>query len=223
VCVGVADDRPCLWVLAGTNGAGKSSIAGALLRQSGGEYFNPDEIARELREREPLLTVAEANAVAWRLGVSQLDAAVREGRDYFFETTLGGKTIAARLARALDAGHELRIWYAGLSSPELHLARVAARVRGGGHDIPEPDIRRRFDDSRRNLIALLPRLTELRVFDNSSQADLAALEPPQPRLVLHWRDGAIVAPADLRGTPAWAKPIVAQALKHARAGDPARL
>lgn len=212
----MADRAPCLWVLAGTNGAGKSSIAGAMLRQSGGEYFNPDEIARRLREREPALTAAEANAVAWRLGVSQLDDAVREGRDYFFETTLGGKTIAARLARALDAGHDVRIWYAGLESPELHLARVAARVLGGGHDIPERDVRRRFDDSRRNLIALLPRLTELKLFDNSLQADLEAGEAPRLKLVLHWRDGAIVAPEDLRHTPGWAKPIVAQALKHAR-------
>lgn len=201
-------------MLAGTNGAGKSSIAGELLRQSGGEYFNPDEIARLLREREPMLTATEANAVAWRLGVSQLDEAVREGRDYFFETTLGGKTIAARLSRALEAGHEVRIWYAGLESPELHLARVAARVLGGGHDIPEQDIRRRFDDSRRNVIALLPRLTELKLFDNSAQADLAAGEPPELQLVLHWREGAIPAPADLRATPGWAKPIVAQALKH---------
>lgn len=212
----MADRPPCLWVLAGTNGAGKSSIAGALLRQSGGEYFNPDEIARKLREREPMLTPTEANAVAWRLGVSQLDEALRDGRDYFFETTLGGKTIAARLARALDAGHEVRIWYAGLESPELHLARVAARVLGGGHDIPEQDIRRRFDDSRRNLIALLPRLNELKLFDNSLQADVPGGQAPELKLVLHWRDGEVVAPSDLRATPGWAKPIVAQALKHAR-------
>ncbi len=213
----MVDRRAAIWVLAGTNGAGKSSIAGAMLRESGGEYFNPDELAARLREREPALAIAQANAAAWTVGVHQLEEAVRLGHDYFFETTLGGRTIPALLERALAAGCELRIWYAGLESPELHIARVAARVQAGGHDIPERDIRRRYDGSRRNLIALLPRLTELKVYDNSPAADLAAGEAPEPRLLLHWRDAAIVAPRNLARTPQWAKPIVAQAMKSAAA------
>jgi len=203
-----------IWVLAGTNGAGKSSLAGAMIRESGGEYWNPDEAARELRARNPKLEQAEANALAWRLGVAQLDRALREGRDYFFETTLGGETIADRLEQAMEAGHDVRIWYAGLATPEAHLARVAARVRAGGHDIPEADVRRRFDRSRLNLIALLPQLTELKVYDNSTEADPARGRAPAPTLVLHMREGEIVGPRDLRKTPAWAKPIVAAALKQ---------
>ncbi|MEO6025767.1 MAG: hypothetical protein ABIR79_02740 [Candidatus Binatia bacterium] len=50
---------------------------------------------------------------------------------------------------------------AGLSSPERHLARVAARVRCGGHDIPEHDVRRRYDERRHNLVVLLSRLRAL--------------------------------------------------------------
>ena len=97
----MADQRPCLWVLAGTNGAGKSSIGGALLRQSGGDYFNPDEVAASILRRERSLSREQANARAWVLGVRLLDDAIRFGRDHFFETTLGGDTIAARLMRAL--------------------------------------------------------------------------------------------------------------------------
>jgi predicted ABC-type ATPase len=211
----VAERQPCIWVLAGTNGAGKSSIAGALLRQSGGEYFNPDEVALKLRRRNSALDQTQANAAAWTLGVRQLDQALRAGHDYFFETTLGGDSITARLEQALAQGHQVRIWYAGLGTPEQHIARVAARVRGGGHDIPEEAIRRRWDSSRRNLIALLPQLTELKVYDNSAEADFARAKAPQPRLLLHWRDGQLLGPDGLRATPAWAKPIVAQALKHA--------
>lgn len=186
-----------------------------MLRQGGGEYFNPDEVAAELRRRDAALQPTEANALAWRIGVRQLDRAVQEGLDYFFETTLGGRTITERLHGALAAGCEVRIWYAALDSPQRHIARVATRVKHGGHDIPEPDIRKRYDSSRRNLISLLPQLTELRLFDNSFEADPNKGSVPKPRLVLHVRDGKILAPKDLSKTPEWAKPIVAQAMKHA--------
>lgn len=202
----------CIWVLAGTNGSGKSSIAGALLRRSGGDYYNPDEVARKLRARRPELTQREANAAAWAAGVRLLDDAIRERRDHFFETTLGGSTIAGRLERALDEGLEVRIWYVGLTSPELHLERITARVARGGHDIPEADVRRRYDASRRTLIRLIPRLDELRVLDNSADADPEAGHLPRPVELLHLRDGEIVVLADPRLVPEWAKPIVAAAI-----------
>lgn len=186
-----------------------------MLRQAGGDYFNPDEIAKRLRTRERSLTAAEANAAAWTAGVRQLDRAIRQGNEYFFETTLGGATIASRLESAVAQGRDVRIWYAGLRTPELHMARVAARVRSGGHDIAERDIRRRYDDSRRNLIRLLPLLKELKVYDNSYEADPLEGKTPKPVLVLHLRNGRIVGPNELERTPDWAKPIVARALKLA--------
>jgi predicted ABC-type ATPase len=206
---------PCIWVLAGTNGAGKSSIAGALLRRSGGDYFNPDEVARRLRSERPGLTSSEANAAAWSAGVGLLDAAIAERRDHFFETTLGGSTITGKLDHALDRGFEVRIWYTGLASPELHLQRIAARVAQGGHDIPEADVRRRYDASRRNLIRLIPRLTELRMFDNSAEADPAAGRTPKPRQLLQLRYGELVALAEPWSMPEWAKPIAAAAIQAA--------
>jgi predicted ABC-type ATPase len=212
----VAEGAPCIWVLAGTNGAGKSSIGGAMIRESGGAYFNPDEVAKQLRTRNPKLDQAEANALAWKLGVAQLDRAIREKLDYSFETTLGGKTITEKLELAMKSGHDVRIWYASLASPEAHLARVAARVRAGGHDIPEADVRRRFDQSRLNLIALLPRLAELKLYDNSHEGSPTLGAQPKPKLVLHLRERAIVAPKGLSKTPAWAKPIVARALQLTR-------
>ena len=154
---------PRLYVLGGVNGAGKSSVGGAMIRAAGTDYFNPDEAARALIAANPGLEQVKANAVAWRQGKRLLERAISERLDFAFETTLGGGTMAGLLADAAAAGFEVRIWYVGLASPEAHLARVRQRVAGGGHDIPEADIRRRWRHSRQNLVRLLPTLTELRV------------------------------------------------------------
>jgi predicted ABC-type ATPase len=200
-------------VLAGVNGAGKSSVAGAMIRAAGSDYYNPDEAARRLIAANPGLEQVKANAAAWRQGKRLLERAVAERLDFAFETTLGGSTMTKILADAAAAGFEVRIFYVGLASPELHIARVRQRVQAGGHDIPEADILRRWRHSRMNLVGLLPELTELRVYDNSTQADPFAGEAPQPVLVLHVVRGEIVAPSDLTKTPTWARPIVAAALK----------
>lgn len=203
---------PRLYVLAGVNGAGKSSIGGAMFRASGTDYFNPDEAARKLIAANPGLDQVKANASAWHEGRRLLERAIQERKDFAFETTLGGSTMPRLLIEAASQGSEVRIWYVGLASPDLHIERVRNRVRAGGHDIPESSIRRRWRHSRLNLVALLPHLAELRVYDNSAEADPAAGHAPRPVLVLHLDRGEIVGPPDLSSTPDWAKPIVAAAL-----------
>lgn len=203
-----------IYVLAGVNGAGKSSIAGAAFRALGADYFNPDEVSRLLMTAHPQMDQRQANSIAWQKGKELLERAMAERLDYAFETTLGATTIPRLLEEAASRGFELHVWYVGLSSPKLHLDRVRARVRKGGHDIPEADIRRRYRHSRMNLIHLLPALSALRVYDNSREADPADGKMPVPRLVLHLENGKISGPKDLSQTPDWAKPIVAAALKH---------
>ena len=204
---------PCIYVLAGTNGAGKSSIAGAMFLQEGVEYFNPDEAARLILSTNPGITQVEANSAAWQEGRRLLERAIAERGNFAFETTLGGNTIPARLERALLSGIEVHIWYLGLSTPELHIARVRSRVEKGGHDVPEARIRDRYDRGRLNLIHLLPKLTELRVYDNSEEADPHTGVAPEPKLVLHLVRGKIVSSCDLTRTPEWAKPVLASAMK----------
>ena len=202
-----------IYVLAGVNGAGKSSIGGAAFRMLGADYYNPDEAARAVMAANRGLAQSDANGLAWRQGKLLLERAIAKRLDFAFETTLGANTIPQLLADAAGKGIEVRIWYAGLSSPELHITRVRARVRRGGHDIPEADIRRRYVHSRLNLIELLPKLAALRMFDNSAEADPELARAPVPMLVLHMERGRIVGPPDLSGTPGWAKPIVAAGLK----------
>ena len=198
-------------MLAGVNGAGKSSIVGATIRAAGADYFNPDEAARALMSANPGHDQVKANALAWQEGKRLLERAIAERLDFALETTLGGNTIPRLLVDAASQGFEVRMWYVGLDSPQAHIARVRHRVEAGGHDIPEAAIRRRWRHSRQNLIQLLPALTELRVYDNSADADPATGRAPRPVLVLHVQRGRVVGPDDLSPTPEWAKPIVAAA------------
>lgn len=207
-------------VLAGVNGAGKSSIGGEFAETSSDFYFNPDTIAAKIRSLHPDISPNQANGHAWHIGKELLEQAIEEGKDYRFETTLGGRSITRLLQKAAESGHQLNVWYCGLASPELHLRRVRARVNSGGHDIPENKIRERWNSSRENLIRLLPYIHHLRVFDNSIESDPAAGHPPQPVLILEMKNQRITAPADLTRAPEWAQPIVAAALRlHRQSGS----
>ena len=210
--------RPVLLVLAGVNGAGKSSIGGnVMLRRAGMAWFNPDTYTRLLLQGG--VPPVEANARAWQHGVDLIDQAIAAGHSHAFETTLGGNTIPQKIAAAAKT-HDVLVWFCGLRSPEQHLARVATRVAAGGHDIPEAKIRERWVNAPLNLIALMPHLAELRVYDNS--ADAATGEPvPDPMPVLHVRAGAVHFPltlADLERTPEWAKGIVRAAREFQLSG-----
>lgn len=212
--------RPVLYVLAGVNGAGKSSIGGHVLQEAGLNWFNPDVFAREL-VCETGCSQPAANAAAWQEGLRRLDDAIATRRNHAFETTLGGKTIAARLHGAA-ATHDVLMWFCGLATPELHLARVQARVSRGGHDIPEAKIRERFTTSREHLIALMPALAQLQIHDNSADAPAGA-PIPDPLLLAQLEGGRLLWPvtvADLKRTPDWAKPLLEAALTLHASGTP---
>ena len=203
---------PRIYVLAGVNGAGKSSIGGAMLAEAGIEFYNPDSAAREFHLKLPGISQEEANGLAWQEGRRLLEKAIDERKDFTFETTLGGNTMASLLEKASGAGFEVRIWYVGLESADLHIARVRSRVAMGGHDIPEAKIRERYARSRMKLIELLPHLAELKVFDNTEEGDPQKGQAPSPKLLLHMKWGKIVSSSDLSLVPPWAKPILPAAI-----------
>lgn len=204
---------PILHVLAGVNGAGKSSIGGHVLTQAGLSWYNPDSLAHAL-VTEKGYEQQEANALAWEEGQRQLTTALELGQDFAFETTLGGATVTRNIAKAVHS-HEIHIWYCGLNSPELHLARVRQRVASGGHDIPEEKIRERWAKSMANLIKLMPLAAQLNIYDNSAQGEHGQ-QPPAPQLLLSLRGGKRAYPATLeqaKNTPDWAKPALEAAFE----------
>jgi predicted ABC-type ATPase len=206
--------RPVILVLAGVDGAGKSSVGGHRLAQAGLGWFNPDTFARELMGNTGG-NQGTANAAAWTEGMRRLDVAISAGESYAFETTLGGRTVAAKLLAATRT-HDVVVWFCGLASPEQHIERVRARVAAGGHPIAEAKIRERYDSSRLNLVALLPHLAQVMIYDNSVQA-APGEAVPDPVLVAKVVAGRLAWPADaeaLARTPDWAKPLLAAALAN---------
>lgn len=206
--------RPILYVLAGVNGAGKSSIGGYHLEQLGLTWFNPDTFARELIA-DIGCDQGEANAAAWQEGMRRLDDAVLHGTHYAFETTLGGRTVPAKIMAATKT-HAVFMLFCGLSSPEQHIARVKARVAAGGHDIPEAKIRERYSTALENLISLMPHLSYLQIYDNSVEVEIHEAIP-DPTLVAVMEAGRLISPlpddmAALERTPDWAKPLLEAAL-----------
>ena len=190
-------------IIAGVNGAGKSSVAGAYIVKSEGHYHNPDEVARELLQANASLSQDEANSLAWTRGRDQLIRSILEGGHFNMETTLGGDSICRFLHNAIDAGRDVRIIFVGLASPEMHMERVAARVAKGGHDIPEEAIRRRWKTAIQNMMSLIPRCAEVRVIDNSAPVDDTG---PHPLVLFALKNGQLTTQfAD--PMPEWAKPL----------------
>lgn len=208
--------RPFVLVLAGVNGAGKSSVGGALLADHGLAWYNPDSYARELVAQLGL-EVEEANGRAWEYGRAQLAAAIAGRRSHAFETTLGAHTIPDLLAQAARS-HDVIMIFCGLATAEMHLRRVQARVAAGGHDIPVEKIRECWTGSRMNLIRLMPLLARLQVFDNSTEA-APGEAIADPVLLLEMAGGRLLFPAvddaaTLAATPDWARPIVQAAIEQ---------
>jgi hypothetical protein len=98
-------------VVAGTNGAGKSSIANGFMPEPRSHYFNPDAFASALTVAGKPPT--EANALVWRMGYDRLRAAIDRGDRFTFETTLGGESIIAELHRALTLRREVHVCTSG--------------------------------------------------------------------------------------------------------------
>ena len=196
-------------VIAGVNGAGKSSVVGSSFRKKGVPYFNPDEKAQALLAENPKLELAEANGLAWTYGFQLLTQSVSDNLEFIFETTLGGNSVPEKLHEAADAGQGLGIIFCGLESPELHMDRVKARVKRGGHDIPEEKIRARWTRSISNMAMLIPKCQHVKVYDNSCPLIDGK---PKPILLFSMNQGRFKS-QPIKDMPNWAKPLAAVAIE----------
>jgi predicted ABC-type ATPase len=135
-------------IIAGPNGAGKTTFARAFLPEEAQcpRFINADLIAAGL---SPFAPEAEAFK-AGRLMLGEIAVCTAKGESFGFETTLSGLGYLRQIEGWRQQGYHVALFFLSLPTPELAIARVAERVKQGGHNIPEPVIRRRFSAGKSN-------------------------------------------------------------------------
>ena len=157
---------PNLYIIAGCNGAGKTTASFTVLPEmlDCDEFINADEIARGLSPLNPERAAIEAG----RLMLTKIDRLIHNKKDFAFETTLATKSYVNTVQLAKQNGYQIILVYFWLDSVSLAIERVKTRVYDGGHNIPEPVILRRYYSGLSNLFKLyLPICDYWMIFDNS--------------------------------------------------------
>lgn len=155
-----------LYIISGCNGAGKTTASYTVLPEilNCKEFVNADEIARGLSPFNPESVSIEAG----RLMLQRIDFLLEKDTSFSIETTLSTKSYINLVRRAQEKGFSVRILFFWLNSPELAIRRVAERVAKGGHNIPEPIIRRRYTAGLKNLFNLfMDQVDYWDIYDNS--------------------------------------------------------
>jgi predicted ABC-type ATPase len=177
--------RPTIYVIAGCNGAGKTTFAKEFLPNEVKclRFLNADEIARGL---SPLKPSAGAMA-AGRLLLTQVRECILRRETFALESTLSGKTYVRLFKEAKRLGYEIELHYLWIPSAILAVARVRQRVQLGGHNVPALDVRRRFKRSLVHLLSdYLPlaaswaiwdsRVNPVKQFANSMETDIDSVK-----------------------------------------------
>ena len=153
---------PVVVILGGPNGAGKSTAAARFLPPAMA-FLHADEIAKGL----PSYPSSRADLDAGRILIEEMELLERERADFAVETNLASRSLAARAARLRASGYLFRLIFIWSPDVEFSIARVAARVRSGGHAIPEETIRRRYSAGVRNFFQIYQPLADIwEVHDN---------------------------------------------------------
>ena len=135
-----------LYIIAGANGCGKSTLASEFLPAKTLEFLNADEIAKEICPEN----IGSVKIQAGKIVLEKLDKLLISGKAFALETTLAGKNHIKTIQKAKNFGYRVVLIYSYLDSPEFCENRIKIRVLNGGHDIPHDDIIRRFFRSREN-------------------------------------------------------------------------
>lgn len=155
-----------LYIISGCNGAGKTTASYTVLPEilHCKEFVNADEIARGLSPFNPENVAIEAG----RLMLQRIETLLDRGETFSIETTLATKSYINLVRRSQSKGYSVKVLFFWLNSPELAIQRVAERVAKGGHNIPEPVIRRRYTAGISNLFHLFMKEVDYwDIYDNS--------------------------------------------------------
>lgn len=165
--------KPRIYIIAGSNGAGKTTFATQFLPRYAGtvDFINADLIAKGLSPFD----VERAATAAGRISLQRFEELAALHHSFAIETTLSGRAYAQRLTRLKQQGYELHLLFLWIPNPALAIRRIQHRVRLGGHDVPSTVVRRRYGRTLRNLVDVYwPMADYGQIVDNSG---------PEPRTV----------------------------------------
>lgn len=139
-------EQPQLIIIGGANGSGKTTFAREIVAEFGIEYLGADEIAAEIDKENPEKVAVQAARIFSR----RLEESIENGKSLLVESTLSGVSLRKYLVRAKTENFKISVYFIYLSSAELCVNRVAARVKRGGHHVPAEDVLRRFERANYN-------------------------------------------------------------------------
>ena len=157
---------PKLYIIAGCNGAGKTTASFTILPEvlNCKEFVNADEIAKGLSPFQPESVAMQAG----RIMLARMDELLQKGETFAFETTLATKSYKQKIEWAQANGYEVTLLFFWLDSPNMAKERVAQRVAEGGHSIPSETIERRYHNGIANLFVIYMDMVDIcYIFDNS--------------------------------------------------------
>lgn len=179
--------HPQVYIIAGPNGSGKTTFASKFLPNYADcpSFINADTIARGLSGFSPDAVALKAG----RILLEQIESYASRNVDFAFETTLSGINYLARLKSLKKRGYAIHLFFLWIPDVRLSLARIASRVKRGGHDIPEKVVRRRFHKGIENLFRdYRSALDSWILFDNSGNIPLEIAEEKQGKLKIYNRN-----------------------------------
>lgn len=150
-------------ILAGVNGAGKSTFYSSTNKFSRYNKINLDEVVREIGDWRNTADVVKAGKIV----IERMNQFFIHDESFSQETTLCGKSIIKNIEKAKQLGYEVELHYVGVNSVDIAKERVANRVANGGHGISEEDIERRYVESFENLKCIIGSCDWVAVYDNT--------------------------------------------------------